>query len=106
MLAITGSLLLASLALVVLVVRSRSRAAEPTPKPAPVVLRYESGTTVTLDGAASQSAQNRLARGSIAPAARRRLPGLMPTAGHAAIPSDEPAARRVVPPKSMDFDDS
>lgn len=69
-----------------------------------VVLRYGSGTAVALDEEGEQ--ERRTAAGSVvSPMPRRRLPGLMPTAGHVVVPKARPSARSLVAPKAMDFSD-
>ena len=68
-----------------------------------VTLQYRSGTTVTLD--ATEVERARPSSPAIAP--RRRLPGLMPTAGHVVVPKTRPSASRRIPElRTMSFDET
>jgi len=67
-----------------------------------VTLQYRSGTTVTLEATeVPRASAAAVARGS-APAIRRRLPGLMPTAGHVVVPKTRPSQMRPIPAMSFD----
>jgi hypothetical protein len=66
------------------------------PEPSTVTLQYRSGTTVTLEA-------TEVERAHPAPAMRRKLPGLMPTAGHAVVPRKRPSGLR---PVEMSWDET
>ena len=90
-------------------------AAVPAPKPASpapkvtVTLRAESSVTLPVEQV-SPDATPQVARGTIAPPVRRRLPGLMPTEGLPVVapPPHRPTPRPYLAPKgmeAMDFSD-
>ncbi len=73
---------------------------------APARLRAEGSVTVPVEQVSGE-ATPRVARGTIAPPVRRRLPGLMPTEGHPTVaqPPSRPTPRPYIAPKAMDFSD-
>lgn len=79
--------------------------ASPAPKPTGT-LRAESSVTLPIEQV-SPDATPRVARGTIAPPVRRRLPGMMPTEGHPVVVQapHRPTPRTYVAPKAMDFSD-
>ena len=109
MLAIIGGIVVFGCIAVALIVRNfRTRKLELRParqplQPQPVVLRYASGTTVALDEPI-EPLRHTAAGSVVSPMPRRRMPGLMPTAGYVVVPKQRPS-RTLVAPKIMDFSD-
>jgi hypothetical protein len=62
------------------------------------VLRFDSGTTVELDESGERQRRHSAA---VAPLPRRRMPGLMPTAGHVVVPKGRTSVRSIVPPRPL-----
>ena len=67
-----------------------------------VTLQYRSGTTVTLEATEIE----RVRPSALALAPKRRLPGLMPTAGHVIVPTTRPSVIRPIQVGTMSFDET